>query len=159
MANKLALTDEARKVLVAALADAMPITTACDLAGIGRTTFYGYIQRGTQGEEPYATLVRDLRKARAGGIQTLLGRAHTQSLEDPSQVRYLLGVYDSRSFGREPETQDFVQEALGSLDHEGQVELMAGMPEVRAAVLASITDEERAGMAPIMLTQGDDDDG
>lgn len=159
MPAKLTLTKKAEDEIEAALSDGMTISECCDLVGIGRSTFYSWVRRGTAGEKPFAAFVLRLRRSRAEGTRTLLGLARLQAMEDPGQVRYLLGIRNPRAYGREPEPTDLVQEALDEPDRDDQVAMMANHPDVRTAVLASITDDERAALdAPRMLTQGDGDD-
>lgn len=143
MPRKLIFTDKMRELLVAAFELGMPVTRACDYAGVSTTTFYDYVQRGAMQEEPFASLVKELRKAKADGNHKLLTIAHVQAIEEPAQVRFLLATSDPEHFGKDARSQDFVQEALASASKEEQVQLMATHPEVRAAVLASTTAEEK----------------
>ncbi|MFO0887523.1 MAG: hypothetical protein U0790_00090 [Isosphaeraceae bacterium] len=59
----------------AAVIDAMrtlPIKLACDLAGVGRSTVYEWLERGEKGEEPYAAFKALAAQARAEFVRDRL---------------------------------------------------------------------------------------
>jgi hypothetical protein len=56
------------------LADAVPIETACEACGIGKTTYYTWRSRGETGEEPYAEFRNVTTRARANAKLQLLRR-------------------------------------------------------------------------------------
>ena len=149
MGRKLALNDDGWEELCAALSESMTVTGACDLVGIGTSTFYEYVKRGMAGEQPFSGWVLKLRRDWAKGTQQLLQLAKQQAADDPGQVRYLLGIRNPEAYGKDARRAHFIQEALDAgATREEQVNMMANHPDVRAAVLASLTAEECAVIKP-----------
>lgn len=70
--TKLDETTEA-KILAAVRAGCYP-TPAVEMAGVHKTTFYSWRERGEAGEEPFASFLDRLKKARAEGHVALVAR-------------------------------------------------------------------------------------
>jgi hypothetical protein len=65
------LTDDLALRLAEALTR-LPIALACDLVGLGRSTFYDWVSRGSAGEAPYAEFVHLVMSSRAQYVQEQL---------------------------------------------------------------------------------------
>lgn len=67
-------TTEIAEKLCKALEAGLPLRPACQAAGISRDAYYGWRERAAKGEEPYATAVAAVDKARGVLQATLVGR-------------------------------------------------------------------------------------
>jgi transposase len=65
MARPTDFSETIAKELCDYLRAGLPVSTACARAGIGRSTYHRWIQRGEQGEEPFATFRDASKRARA----------------------------------------------------------------------------------------------
>jgi len=66
------LTKATTAKVVKALKAGMKNNDVADYAGISRAVFYEWLQKGETGEEPFASFLDNVKKARAGGVLELL---------------------------------------------------------------------------------------
>jgi hypothetical protein len=72
------------------LADANSIKTACEAVGIDESTFYDWIQKGEQGQKPYADFAKRTSRARGKAKQRLVKTIVSQSPKDWKAAAWIL---------------------------------------------------------------------
>jgi transposase len=87
------LTHQVRTILSEALEKGMPITEACQLAGIGERTYYDWKARAEKGgakNATYSAFFADLAEARARGHEVLLDTIRESAVTDWKPASWLL---------------------------------------------------------------------
>jgi hypothetical protein len=81
--QKSKLTPAVHKTLVKAAREGLPKNRTCHLVGIDTSTLWHWIDRGEQGIEPYAALVRDLERAETEFEQEMVSLVAEAARADP----------------------------------------------------------------------------
>lgn len=96
------LTDEVQERIVAIVKGGSLIETAAAVAGVSRSAVYRWLERGADGEEPYAAFADAVAQAKAEGMArnvTLVARA---GAKDWRAAAWLLARQDPDVYGQLP---------------------------------------------------------
>ncbi len=96
------LTDEVQERIVAIVKGGSLIETAAAVAGVSRSAVYRWLERGADGEEPYAAFADAVAQAKAEGMArnvTLVARA---GAKDWRAAAWLLVRQDPDVYGQLP---------------------------------------------------------
>jgi len=146
---RLTLTDDVRSTMVLLAGKGMPIRHMCWYCGIGERTYFDWMRKGDQGQEPYAAFVADIRKAQGQRGETLLDAAHAMAEEDPSMVRYLLSRMAPKQLGDDGAEQDHIEAGYAESTEDEVIEMFASDPKIQERVLEVLRAKR--------LEAGDDD--
>ena len=108
------------------LRDGSNIKTACNICGVGETTYHEWKNRGRGGEEPYASFFSETSRARDAFKVNLLSIVVKAADKEARHAEWLLERYWPNEFGRsEPREIIFVHEPA-------PLPVLSQSPEVRA---------------------------
>ena len=145
MGRKLTLTATKQSTLEDCFRRGLPIATACRIAGVARRSFYEWMQRGDQDEQPFRDFSEAINKAQADGELELMDLVRTHAAEDPSSARYLLSIRNREAYGKDGSGPNITAESYAEATTAEVIKLMATNPDIRAAVLASVEKERSLG--------------
>lgn len=94
-------TPETQEIMLESVSMGLPIRFACDRAGISTSAHYDWVQRGENGEQPFADYAEAIKKARADAVLVRLSRidAAAEAGAWQADMTYLERVYPDE-FGR-----------------------------------------------------------
>ena len=100
-----------QKRICGLLRDGCNIKTACNISGIGETTYHEWKNRGRSGEEPYASFFSETSRARDTFKADLLNIVVKAADKEARHAEWLLERYWPNEFGRsEPREIIYVHE-------------------------------------------------
>jgi len=106
------------------LRDGCNIKTACNICGVGETTYHEWKNRGRCGEEPYASFFSETSRARDAFKADLLNIVVKAAEKEARHAEWLLERYWPNEFGRS-EPREII------CVHESVPLPVQSMPEVR----------------------------
>ena len=80
------LTPQVHKAILDGVGKGMPIARMCSLLRITRSSYYEWLRRGRDGEEPYAALVEDLEHVEAELEKRLIGVVMEAAIEGKNWI-------------------------------------------------------------------------
>ena len=93
------LTPEVSKEICESLASCMQRGDAARLAGVSHEALRDWVQRGEDGEQPFATFLQDVVKAELLAQRRLLTKISLAASSDPRHAEWLLSRRWARSWG------------------------------------------------------------
>src|SRR5690348_5560790 len=100
MPRPLELTDDVALAVAASLEDGCSIADACALAGIGESTYHGWIKRAAAGESPFVEFAELTRAARAKGRLVHVQAIRAAAADDWRASAFFLERSDPANWGR-----------------------------------------------------------
>lgn len=96
------LTDEVQERIVAIVKGGSLIETAAAVAGVSRSAVYRWLERGADGEEPYAAFADAVAQAKAEGMARNVTFVARAGAKDWRAAAWLLARQDPDVYGQPP---------------------------------------------------------
>lgn len=107
------LTPELQEFLCSKIRKSLPLTTACDIAELGWSTFLEWMQRGDAGESPYKEFAGAVKKAKGEAQEfwiDILNSATVDKSINPAPAWFVLERSDPANWGRKSEVKIGLEE-------------------------------------------------
>ena len=117
------LTPEVQARIVKAIAAGNYPEIAAESEGVGKTAYYGWMERGRKGESPYAEFAEAVTRARARAERKMVRIVRTAAITEPQSAQWYLERSAADRWGRrdkvtvENAVRDELAQALAKLDH------------------------------------------
>lgn len=118
------LTPEIQKKICSALNNGNFIETACEYAGIGKTTFYLWLEKGEQGRPEYVDFMNSVRASIAQGEMRLVMAIHKKIDVDWKAAQYMLTCKFPERWGKKEQLKVFEAEQGEAFKPDGAYEKM-----------------------------------
>ena len=121
------------KTIIEALRKGHFVTNACKMAGIDGDTYYIWLKRGRQGEEPYATFAKEATAARSVVIDKMIDVIQTCAVQgDWRAASWYLEKVDRQNYGQSFKIETEEQKTLEKMSDEEIDQFMHEKGWVRA---------------------------